>query len=755
MHTLDRSPIRPPLQRAAARPAGVRRQAGAAARSFGWLLTGLLAISCASVEFHYPCEPGEVLECACDEDRFGSQVCPESGLAGECVCDPGEDPGTDPGGDPGTDPGEDPGTDPGENPGTDPGGNPGEDPGTDPGEIPAPGPGVPAPEAPLEVVAEGVAPDAVDLYWSPVSQGGVTYRVYRNGSLIASTQEPAHEDRNLEPNRSYTYTVTAGNTGGESAPTKAVTATTHRANANGDIRPGSLRHHTTLKSIGFEWELSGDANRNATVDVRYRAVGSFAWRKALPLLRVQYRLQNNLAGSILFLEPNTTYDVILYLTDRDGGAWTRRERITTRAVPSIPTDGRTFHVMPGSGGGDGSQGNPFRGVAAAQAVARPGDVFLLRAGRYGGRIHFTAAGQPGRHVVWKAAGDGAPIFNGVTVAASHMRLDGLRIEAGASSAFPVGLFTENAPRDVAVVHCTVVGNHYSIWLNRGGSDWYIADNTIVGTTAPNSGSQSGEGIELQKTPGHVVAYNRISNVADGVSYCQRNCDIYGNDIFDTSDDGIEPDGGFANIRIWGNRLHNTGHNGVSFQPMEGAPWYVIRNQIIGNSEGPLKFRGTDRFVFMHNTVVGWSNIQTVRGGEMLNAYSRNNVWISVRGGYIWHLGSDPVTWRTNMNHDGFDWGGSSVAFRHGGINLSSVQALTNKIGIQPNGKVLPRTCFPTLNVPAPPPASVPSQRVTLAAGCPGIDAGVPLPNINEGYLGAAPDMGAFEFGAPPPHYGPR
>jgi hypothetical protein len=32
---------------------------------------------------------------------------------------------------------------------------------------------------------------------------------------------------------------------------------------------------------------------------------------------------------------------------------------------------------------------------------------------------------------------------------------------------------------------------------------------------------------------------------------------------------------------------------------------------------------------------------------------------------------------------------------------------------------------------------------------------VVLPNINDGYIGAAPDLGCHEFGQPAPHYGPR
>jgi hypothetical protein len=32
---------------------------------------------------------------------------------------------------------------------------------------------------------------------------------------------------------------------------------------------------------------------------------------------------------------------------------------------------------------------------------------------------------------------------------------------------------------------------------------------------------------------------------------------------------------------------------------------------------------------------------------------------------------------------------------------------------------------------------------------------VALPNITDGYTGRAPDLGAYEYGVPLPHYGPR
>jgi hypothetical protein len=43
----------------------------------------------------------------------------------------------------------------------------------------------------------------------------------------------------------------------------------------------------------------------------------------------------------------------------------------------------------------------------------------------------------------------------------------------------------------------------------------------------------------------------------------------------------------------------------------------------------------------------------------------------------------------------------------------------------------------------------------LRAGSKAVDAGVVLPNINDDFAGAAPDLGALERGKPEPHYGPR
>jgi len=81
------------------------------------------------------------------------------------------------------------------------------------------------------------------------------------------------------------------------------------ANAqSSNTTPGLLQSYVTARSIGFEWEISGDSDHDAVVAVQYRAQGASGWKQALPLFRIDYNGFNMLAGSILFLDPGVTYE---------------------------------------------------------------------------------------------------------------------------------------------------------------------------------------------------------------------------------------------------------------------------------------------------------------------------------------------------------------------------------------------------------------------------------------------------------------
>src|SRR6056300_60195 len=100
----------------------------------------------------------------------------------------------------------------------------------------------------------------------------------------------------------------------------------------------------TLISLGLEWYIEGDDDRDAMVEVAYRKSGERRWNEGLPLIRVQnersvydqtldYTAPNMFAGSIFYLEPDTDYDVQLTMTDPDGviGRAERTVTMHTRA----------------------------------------------------------------------------------------------------------------------------------------------------------------------------------------------------------------------------------------------------------------------------------------------------------------------------------------------------------------------------------------------------------------------------------------
>ena len=58
----------------------------------------------------------------------------------------------------------------------------------------------------------------------------------------------------------------------------------------------------TLISLGIDWPIQGDDNRNASVEVDYRRVGEATWHRALPLLRLQNEQVNGRVGGPSFRE---------------------------------------------------------------------------------------------------------------------------------------------------------------------------------------------------------------------------------------------------------------------------------------------------------------------------------------------------------------------------------------------------------------------------------------------------------------------
>jgi hypothetical protein len=335
----------------------------------------------------------------------------------------------------------------------------------------------------------------------------------------------------------------------------------------------------TLLSLGFEWRIDGDDNRNARVAVSYRKAGEPAWKAGPPLLRIgnerinenalQYLTPNGFAGSLFELEPATAYEARLMLSDPDGvsGRAERTVSVRTRAEPVPATGGKIYHVYPGTHKGPREE-PAFTGLLAAYYTGashsdnfntypprvQPGDTILVHAGvykddryRYGGGLgtvssgtyFLTQSGTAERPIVIKAAGDGAAIFDGDgaynlfnVMAANYNYFEGLTIR-NTELAFQGGLKNITGSSGLTIKRSRFENVGRAIYTDWSGSkNYYIADNVMIGRFNPNylMGFTGRTWTNLPEFnpkliseyavkvygSGHVVAHNSIAHFHDGV-----------------------------------------------------------------------------------------------------------------------------------------------------------------------------------------------------------------------------------------------
>ena len=354
------------------------------------------------------------------------------------------------------------------------------------------------------------------------------------------------------------------------APAQGVVpaGTAAAANSGNSISAGIVSGDVTFTSASILWDVQGDADGDATSSLRFRRQGTTQWRDALDPARVIFGADNRIAGSIFGLAPGTTYEFEISLSDPDGGSGSETTTLTTRAIPKITNPGSVIEVL------------DTDDLNAVLATASPGDTLLFHAGTYTSATRFginqNYDGTAANPILLRAFGDGDVNFYGIDVKADYIWIDGFKIGAGGinDDAF--------LPTGVILTGNTGTGASHSI--DSDGTEWVVLDNTLVGhrTDLNCSGSEcfEGEGIEFEGR-GHVAAFNDISFTGDAISYGVGNIDVHNNRIHEITDDTIEPDYAWDNYRIWENLAWQVGGSAVSFQPINGGPWYVFKNQFTG------------------------------------------------------------------------------------------------------------------------------------------------------------------------------
>lgn len=258
----------------------------------------------------------------------------------------------------------------------------------------------------------------------------------------------------------------------------------------------------------------------------------------------------------------------------------------------------------------------------------------------------------------------------------------------------------------------------------------------------------------------MIAYNHVRGFRDCISTLedanarnQVSIDIIGNDLEIGADDAIEADFTMGNVRIVRNRLRNS-FVGISGQPTLGGPMYAVRNVMFNVIYSPFKLhRGSVGDVALHNTVVKTGDALGIYSGvPWQRAYFRNNLFIGGTGfgtyggfgngsGRVLDLGSSGTG--CTYDFDGFgSIGTNTFQGRVGSASFSSL-ATMRSMTTEQNGQQVDLTIF-AQSVAFPSSGPFPEQPMPdlrLGPASTAVDTGLALVGINDGAMGARPDLG--------------
>jgi hypothetical protein len=512
---------------------------------------------------------------------------------------------------------------------------------------------------------------------------------------------------------------------------------------------------STFHCIGVYWSPQ-DGSSDNVCQVHYRSYGSIGWKEALPLWYDDRGVGGYPAGyrgSIVNLVPGTVYEIKLELLNTG----TEGELIAETWSEDFP-------------------------------IAR---TVYLPAGTTNQTLEITESGSPDGYILYTyPEGETSTIDvdnqedSCIYVSASYIIIRGLILR----DAIVHGIRILNNVHDVVIEECDISG-----WGRLQEGEWGYDNDAAVYSNSPNieriivqrnklhhpradtnSWKESARTLPRNTrhplgpcaivfTPrneraGHfVIRYNEIysdddhyfkDSMGDSHNFSDhgfpiRDSDIYGNYIERCWDDGIQSEGANCNVRIWGNYITRTPIK-IATRSVTVGPIYIWRNVLDISRAGPennygwAAFKAGDEqgwgggktYIF-HNTILqpplpdhGSSGGINGDSANLTNTSTRNN---------ILHISNDSDNSISDQNQNStndFDYD-----LYNGNINAIP--------GAERNG-IYGVPIYDLHNG---------DWEFALDSSSPGYDAGEVIPNFNDNYNGAAPDIGAYEAGSPPMEFG--
>jgi hypothetical protein len=428
-------------------------------------------------------------------------------------------------------------------------------------------------------------------------------------------------------------------------------------------------------------------------------------------------------------------------------------------------------------------------------------VVLIHAGAYA--VHeaqkkdrtdyiFEKSGTPEKPIVFRAAGDGEVVLDGKGALklidcqkASHLFFEGLTFR-GADHFIYAG--RGDGCAGLTVKRCRFLDRGFGIFaLNPKCRDFYIADCEFLGPCKewhPRDGKKPGANTHAiwLMGQGHVVCYNRFDQWWDGIDFAGGSpgpdpalwngaSDWYGNDISRCMDDGVECDYSVHNLRVFRNRFWNC-FMAISFQPVYAGPCYAFRNVVFNVTRSPIKPNCDPAGLMVFNNTFVCHGSAGRWAPMWQNTRIMNNLFLGTEGGpgVIWTGTPTPET--SVLDYNGWHFFASSE--KHPiwwkfpvprkvwtGSNLSTecvyrdLKHFVGETGFEQHGVPVTPDVFVKYAAPSGQETPLPEMDLRLKEGSAAVDAGAVIPQITDGFAGKAPDLGAYELGTEPPHYGPR
>ena len=493
----------------------------------------------------------------------------------------------------------------------------------------------------------------------------------------------------------------------------------------------------TYEAVGLYWSSPAGATASGGCEVKFRVSGASAWTQGLTM--VYDSSANQCRGSLVNLAAGTTYEAQLNLPGQAAA-----KSVTFTTWSNTKPVSQTIKVASGSQ-----------------------------------TLNVSVSGTANGYVVYDGTGATLDAANNapynITINASYVIVRGFTLKGAQQH----GILIDKNQHDVIIEDNDISGwgrtrdgtwgtdmdsgiraicqseelTRVTVQRNKIHDPRYAANSWAV---AHPAGPQ---GLTFSYCGGNNVyrwneVYSSSNHFNDGMGgednfstsgWPNKDSDVYGNKVNHAWDDGLEIEGGDQNVRVWGNYLDQTG-TGIASTVDSVGPLYIFRNVWDRNQfiEGAACDSDQKQPMFKSGSSSDFNNGRRYLFHNTMLQRTQSGCTNGLGGGAgVGGTGDTQLVHNTiSMNNIYNVWKPQNGPFFQIGTDNTFQNDMMATLGVPEVGALIGRPQYAAGNGDM----AADSGLYALAAGAPGYDQGIRIPNFNDHFNGAAPDVGAMEAG---------